>query len=141
MTKESYLKIEKYFWWIFIWLPLVTGMVRYNWLSVEPYVSQTQQTIVARSLDPASKGIGIDEPVMRKLKGMEKSTNKEDFIHDRFLEVLRYGVFSFLYGLLGCTFYAYGQFIKEKEPSFIAAFRKSLIIAILFPVFFLACTL
>lgn len=139
MTKDTYYKCEKYFWWFFILLPFVTGMIRYNWLSVEPYVSRTSQPYVTGSVTP--KGSSQDSPVLRKLKGQADASNKEGFIHDRYLEVFQFGGLSFLYGLFGCAFFAYGQVIKGKAPNFITAFGKSLIIAVLFSVFFVISTL
>ena len=141
MTKHTFGNIEKYFWWLFIWLPLLVGMVRYNWLSIEPYISRPPQSSVTRPASAAPNGNGPNAPVMRQLKGMEVANNKDDFIRGRYLEVVQYGVFSFLYGLLGCFFYSYGQVVKEKAPSFAVAFKKSLIFAILFPIFFVVCTL
>jgi hypothetical protein len=141
MTKETFIKFEKYIWWIFILLPLIIGLVRYNWLSVEPYYSNAHLANTANTLvSPAASGT-IEAPAMRKLKGMDKASTKEDFIHERFVEVARYCALSFLYGLLGCVFYSYGQVIKGKSPTFSNAFGKSLIFALLFPVFFLVCTL
>lgn len=140
MTKETYYKYEKYIWWIFILLPLVVGLVRYNWLSVEPYASGNQ-SISSSAMPPQSTTGAIEAPMMRKLKGMDKASTKEGFIQARFTEVARYGALSFLYGLLGCIFFSYGQVIKGKAPNFVNAFGKSLIFAFLFPVFFLVCTL
>ncbi len=141
MTKHTFGNIEKYFWWFFILLPLLVGMVRYNWLSIEPYISRPQQSSVTRPASAAPNGNGLDVPVMRQLKGMEAASNKDYFIRGRYIEVGQYGLFSFLYGLIGCLFYSYGQVIKEKAASFTVAFKKSLIFAILFPIFFVVCTL
>ncbi len=141
MTKDSYSKYEKYFWWAFILLPLIVGLIRYNWLSVEPYVSQTNQPFASGSESPKQLNETNEAPVLRKLKGQEGATNKEDFMHERFLEVLRYGVISFLYGLLGSAFYASGQVIKGRAGNFVSAFGKSLIIAFMSAIFFVICTL
>jgi hypothetical protein len=141
MNKDSYAKYEKYFWWGFILLPLVVGLVRYNWLSVEPYVGKPNQSIASSSGSTSPTYETTAAPVLRKLKGQDEATNKEDFIHDRYLEVLRYSVISFVYGLFGCVFYAYGQVIKGKTKNFISAFGKSLIIAFLSSIFFVICTL
>jgi len=141
MTKETYCKYEKYFWWFFILLPFVAGLIRYNWLSVEPYVSRTQQTVSSRILETTTNGGVSEAPVLRKLKGQEVSANKEDFIHVRYLEVFQFAVLSFLYGLIGCVFYSYGQVIKGTAPNFITAFGKSIIIAFLFSIFFVISTL
>ena len=140
MTKETFSKYEKYIWWIFILLPLIVGMVRYNWLSVEPYSASHQEIVSHNLITPTVPG-AVEAPLMRKLKGMDEATTKEGFIQDRFAEVARYGALSFLYGLLGCVFFSYGQVIKGKSPNFPSAFGKSLIFAFLFPVFFVVCTL
>jgi hypothetical protein len=141
MTKEFYFKCEKYFWWFFILLPFVAGLIRYNWLSVEPYTNQAPQSTASRSLNPSAARGELETPVLRKLKGQEEPADKEGFIHDRFQEVLRFGGLAFLYGLIGCAFYSYGQVIKGRAPSFIAAIGKSIIIAFLFSIFFVISTL
>lgn len=121
-------------------MPLIVGLVRYNWLSVEPYVGNNQANSY-RVLVTQPNTSSTEQPVLRKLKGMDGASTKEDFIHERFVEVARYGAFSFIYGLLGCVFFSYGQVIKGESPNFTGAFRKSLIFAFLFPVFFVVCTL
>lgn len=141
MTKETFCKYEKHIWWIFILLPLILGFVRYNWLSVEPYYNDPHQVNSSSTLVTPSNSGATEVPVMRKLKGMDAATNKEVFIHDRFVEVGQYGALSFVYGLLGCLFFSYGQVIKGKSANFTSAFGKSLIFALLFPVFFVVCTL
>ena len=141
MTKETYYKYEKYFWWCFILLPIVVGLVRYNWLSVEPYISRTSQPVSTQNMETAALAGVTEAPVLRKLKGQEAATNKEDFIHNRYLEVFQFAVFSFLYGLMGCVFYSYGQVIKGIAPNFVSAFGKSIIIAFLFSIFFVISTL
>ncbi len=141
MNKVAYAKYEKYFWWVFFLLPLLVGLLRYNWLSVEPYVGRTNQTMAASPVAALPTNETSAAPVMRKLKGQDEATNKEDFIHERYLEVFRYAILSFLYGLIGCFFYAYGQVIKGKAKSFMSAFGKSLIIAFLSSIFFVICTL
>lgn len=122
-------------------LPLIVGLVRYNSLLVEPYYNNAHQANASSSLLTPLASAAIEAPVMRKLKGMDEASTKEGFIQDRFAEVARYGAFSFLYGLLGCAFFSYGQVIKGKSPNFTGAFGKSLIFAFLLPVFFLVCTL
>jgi|GEM_PF-4410168 hypothetical protein len=141
MTKEFYFKCEKYFWWFFILLPFVAGLVRYNWLAVEPYVSQVPQSTSSNSLTPAPTRNEPETPVLRKLKGQAEPTDKNDFIHNRFWEVLQFGALSFLYGLVGCAFYSYGQVIKGRAPNFFTSIGKSIIVAFLFSIFFVMSTL
>jgi len=41
------------------------------------------------------------------------------------------GALSFLYGLVGCAFYSYGQVIKGRAPNFFTSIGKSIIVAFL----------
>lgn len=137
MTEKTFRKYEKYFWCAYILLPLFTGFLRYNWLPNESFDERIHYAISSYSADTNPVGGSTDVVDKWESKTTGKAFTKKQFATHRHHEAVRIGILSFIYALIGCVYYSYGQVIKKLEPSIPAALKSSIIYALLASAFFI----
>jgi hypothetical protein len=126
MSESAYRKFEQYFWWAYVLLPIFTGLLHYTFLPNESYDEKKHELIAASSADTNPVGGSVDVPQAWQSKASGEVYTRDFFAKHRHRETLRISAVTFLYGLIGCFFFSYGQVLKERE-SFINAFKSSLL--------------
>jgi len=126
MTEPTFRKLEKYFWLAYILLPLFTGFLSYNWLPNESFDEKKHEQLASRIVD--TNPVGGSEEVANawQSKTSGRIYSRETFAKHRHTEAVRMSVITFLYGLIGCLFFAYGQVIK-KQGNFVGEIKVALL--------------
>lgn len=126
VTEQTFRKYEKYFWCAYILLPLFTGFLNYNWLPNESYDERKHEQLSSRIVDTNPVGGSEEVAKMWRSKTSDRIYSREAFSEHRHTEAARMSVTTFLYGLIGCFFFAYGQEIK-KQGNFVSEIKVALL--------------
>ncbi len=122
---EVYGKAKSLFWLIYIGLPLFSGFLSYNWLPQE-YDERQHILIESHSVDCGMNGMNSCEvPDVWRDKDSGQVYNASQFSEHRRYESIRISILSFLYGLIGCLFFAWDA-SRSKNMTFIGAFKNAL---------------
>jgi hypothetical protein len=101
-------KAEAIFWVLYLVIPIVTGLLAYNWLPNESYNPAVHELI-------ASHEVSDDEGRTRTVYDVwkDKKTGRifrlENFEEHRRAESGRMAYTGFMYGLIGSAFFAFSQ--------------------------------
>ena len=125
MKESTFCKVQKYFWWAYVLLPLFTGFLSYDWLPDESYDERKHELLTSYTVDTNPVGGSEEAPREWRSKTSGETYSRDTFSKHRHSEAIRVSVSTFLYGLIGCFVFAYGQVIKKRE-SFIDALKSSL---------------
>jgi len=113
---------------VFILVPLLTGLLAYNWLPNESYNPATDRVIASHDVDVDENGQDRTETVYDVWQNVQtgKIHRLTDFERHRRSEQWRMTYTWFMYGLIGCVFYAfYASKVKGRQ------FVRSLVLAVL----------
>jgi len=136
MTAETYEKFKSVFWWAFVLVPLFTGFLRYDWLPNESYDSRVHELVSSRSVDTNPVGGSEEKALTWVSKKTGEVFTRDSFSTHRHNECIRIGIISFLYGIFGCSFFAYGQVLKKTENTFFSALKAYWGYSLIAPIFF-----
>ena len=121
------LNIRKLFWTIFIGLPIFFGFLSYRWLPQE-YDERNHILIESHSIECGPEGFNsCEEPTIWKDRKTGEVYKASDFKSHRLSESFRISVLSFIYGLVGCLFFAWDE-RKSNYRDFGESFKYALMI-------------
>lgn len=112
--------VQLLFWVVFILFPLLSGLLAYHWLPNEaPMLSDGEvlkpYKILASHQECNDGGdCGTVADVWLNTE-TGKTYSKQDFVSHRYAERNRMTVTWFLYGLIGCFFYAGISYYQKKD--------------------------
>lgn len=120
-------QMRSVFWLIYICLPLFTGFLSYNWLSQE-YDERNHILLSSHSVECGPNGLNsCDSPDSWKDRNTGKIYHSSEFKAHRRSESIRIAILTFLYGLIGCAFYAWDE-KKGSSRSFKELFKEALFV-------------
>jgi hypothetical protein len=125
-------KAEVIFWVLFLVVPIITGLLAYNWLPNESYNPALHQLIASHEIsdDEGRTGTVYDEWKDKKTGRMFRL---EDFEEHRRAESLRMAYTSFMYGLIGCAFFGFRQSGREGKK-FVVSFGQAAAVNLAFAI-------
>ncbi len=124
MKTARFKKFEIVFWVIYLALPMVTGWLDYQSLPNEHYDPSRHEILRSHAKEAWPEGLGTYQiPDVWKDQATGTVYTFESFSEHHRSEAKRLGLMWFAYGLIGCVFFAYCCFVKERG-SFISAFMK-----------------
>src|SRR6266851_3736985 len=108
LEQKSLPKAEAIFWVLYLVIPIVTGLLAYNWLPNESYNPAVHELIASHEVNDDEGRTGTVYDVWK-----DKKTGRvfrlEEFEEHRRSESIRMTYTWFMYGLIGCTFFAFRQ--------------------------------
>lgn len=125
MSESAFRNFQKYFWWAYVLLPFFTGLLTYHWLPDESYDERRHELLASRTVDTNPIGGSENTPQEWRSKISGRIYTPASFAEHRHSEAIRMSIIAFLYGLIGCFVFAYGQ-INKKLSTFIVAFKSTL---------------
>jgi membrane associated rhomboid family serine protease len=99
---------EPIFWVLYILVPIITGILAYNWLPNEVYNPEHHELIASHQISDDEGRTGTVYDVWKDKK-TRRIFRLEDFEEHRRSESVRMTYTWFMYGLLGCAFFAFRQ--------------------------------
>jgi hypothetical protein len=124
-------KLRFLFWISFIFVPIFTDFLSYQWLPQE-YDSTRHTLLDSHSVACGVEGLNSCEmPDVWKDNATGSIYKSSDFKSHRREQALRISIYTFLYGLLACFFYAWDS--TKAQPSI---FRVKLKTALLYNLIF-----
>jgi len=128
----AFQKLQVMFWSIYLILPMFTGWLAYDWLPNESYDEKRHTVLVAHEV---TNKLGDDHEIPDMW--MDKTTGRiytpRDFSEHKWSEAKRLATVWFVYGLIGCFFFAYARTVK-KQAGFHEAFGKAVLVNLAFAV-------
>ncbi len=118
---------ESIFWLAFILVPMFSGLLAYDWLPHESYNPETDRLIASHEVTVGDKTGEVYDAWQNKKTGAVYRI--ENFERHRRAESGRMAYTWFMYGLVGCAFYAFRQY-KFAEKKFTVAFAQALAVDI-----------
>jgi hypothetical protein len=119
---------ELIFWLVFLCVPVFTGWLDYQSLPDEVYDPTRHELLKSQVKEAWPQGLGtymVPDSWRNGATGTIYSTHA--FSAHRQSEAKRLGISWFVYGLIGCAFFAFSRSMKG-QSAVIRAFRNSLIL-------------
>jgi hypothetical protein len=106
---------EPIFWALYLIVPLITGLLAYNWLPDEAYNPGRHLLIKSHEISDDEGRTGTVYDVWKDKK-TGRVFRQEDFEDHSRSESVRMTYTWFMYGLIGCAFFAFRQsrFVGKK---------------------------
>jgi len=119
---------ELIFWLVFLCVPVVTGWLNYQSLPDEVYDPTRHELLKSHVEEAWPQGLGTYMVPDSWRHGATGTIYSADaFSAHRQAEAKRLGISWFVYGLIGCAFFAFSRRMKG-QSAVISAFRNSLIL-------------
>jgi hypothetical protein len=126
-------KAETIFWVLYLIIPIVTGLLAYNWLPNESYNPDVHQLIASHEVSDDEGRTGTVYDVWK-----DKKTGRifrlEDFEEHRRAESVRMAYTGFMYGLIGCAFFGFRQ-SQRREKKFVVSFGQATAVNLAFALY------
>ena len=119
--KKIYIFLVKYFIYIYICLPIFTGVFSYNWLPNESFDQRIHEKIRVHVQEFQDNPVNsYNEEIVDKWKSIESGNiySKDTFAKHRHQEAFRISITFFLYGLIYCLYKSFTA-LKNNESYFI----------------------
>lgn len=111
-------KLKVVFWVGFALLPLFTGILAYHWLPNESY-NPTKHELIESHTDSDGTTVGeLADVWVNKASG--KVYSRAGFASHREHEEQRLVIVNFLYGFIGCLFFAFSRWLQNEKAFFSA---------------------
>lgn len=124
-------KLRFLFWISFIFVPFFTDFLSYQWLPQE-YDYTRHKLLESHSVACGVEGLNsCDIPDVWKDNATGSIYKSSDFKSHRHEQALRISLFTFLYGLLACFFYAWDS-TRAKPGIFMLKLKTALMYNLIF---------
>jgi len=114
------------FWVVYIVLPIFTGWLAYDWLPNESFDEKRHDLLAAHEVGDRWGDYG-ERPDIWRHKSTGDIYTPASFAVHRNSEARRLAATWFVYGLIGCFFFAYIR-VAKKQSSFFEAFGKAVLL-------------
>jgi hypothetical protein len=126
-------KAETIFWVLYLVIPIVTGLLAYNWLPNESYNSDVHQLIASHEVSDDEGRTGTVDDIWKDKKS-GRIFRLEDFEEHRRGEFVRMAYTGFMYGLIGCAFFGFRQ-SQRKGKKFVVSFGQATAVNLAFALY------
>jgi hypothetical protein len=113
---------EAIFWVLYFVIPLVTGLLAYNWLPNESYDPDVHQLIASHEVTDEGRTGTVDDVWKDKKTG--QIFRLKEFEEHRRAESVRMAYIGFMYGLIGCAFFGFRQSQRGRKK-FVLSFGQA----------------
>jgi hypothetical protein len=125
-TDSQWKWIQYAFWWPFVIAPFIMGWVLYRDLPNERFDDREHELIESEYVDDSNGNEG-ERPYKWRHKVTGKIYCRDDFSGHRYSEGARIGGVVFTYGIVGCMFFAWCEWARDRH-TFLAALRKATLV-------------
>ena len=114
---------EAIFWAVYVLVPLLTGLLAYNWLPHESYSPERDELLASHEISDGEKTGTVCDAWKDKATGRVYTIS--EFESHRRSESKRMGYTWFAYGLIGCAFFAFRQ-VRFSDKRFVFSFLQAM---------------
>lgn len=118
---------ETIFWVTYVFIPLFTGLLAYNWLPHEAYSPERDELIASHEISDGEKTGTVYDAWKDKATGTVYTL--ADFEKHRRSESSRMASTWFGYGIIGCAFFAFRQ-SRFADKTFVLSFTQAMAVNI-----------
>jgi hypothetical protein len=119
--------LEPWFWMVFILLPMGTGLLAYHWLPNESFDAKRHTVLESHEVCHGDPEVCGDKADVWEDRVTGRVYSRGDFAKHREAEQRRIAGADFLYGMVGCLFFAYMR-SREAAGVFFSALGKAICI-------------
>jgi hypothetical protein len=119
--------LEPWFWMVFILLLMGTGLLAYHWLPNESFDAKRHTVLESHEVCHGDPEVCGEKADVWKERVTGRVYSRSDFAKHREAEGIRLAGADFLYGMVGCLFFAYMR-SREAAGVFFSAWGKAICI-------------